>query len=288
MAKGLISLGLIPRPLGRENNAELSEVRKTVNILLFSTGKLNLMGFGMMNRTKLIQYGAIPLGVSLVLLWMYFSGIEVLQHIVLPQFERNYGSSERELGLLENLQNVVLLVMLVICFMGMRRQPGMRWKVALTGLASFTLLVLLEEIDYGLHYYEFVMGIEFEDAATTRNLHNVGGRTNKIKQLVDLGMAIFFVVLPFALRHRKHPLIRHFLADRYSVLTLVCAVSISRLAHYLNDMGMSLNGIDNTNTSEFRELVTYYLCMLYYWEVIVKRRWGAEPEVEASDDLDEV
>ncbi len=231
-----------------------------------------------MDKRKIMVYGGIPLGVSLVMVVMYFSGISVLQQIILPQLGGVYGSSERELGVLENLQNVVLLVMLGMCLRGMKIQPGMLWKVVLAGLSCFTLLVFLEEVDYGLHWYELARGIGVEDAAEVRNLHNVGGRTNAIKQVVDLGMLVFFVILPFALAKSGNRFVRHFLADRYSVLTLVIALVVSKLAHQLNDMGLSLNGIDNTNTSEFRELVTYYLCMLYYWEVILKRRWGGECE----------
>ena len=87
---------------------------------------------------------------------------------------------------------------------------------------------------------------------------------------------IFFVVLPFVFRKSENKWIRQFTPDRYSVVTLVCAVVTSKTAHFLNDSGMSLNGMDNNNTSEFRELFTYYLCMLYYIEVILKRKWGGE------------
>ena len=240
-----------------------------------------------MDRRKLVMYGGIPLGVSAVLLLLYFSGIQSLQQIVIPYVEGIYGNSMREFGLLENLQNVVLLVMFVICLKGMRIQLGKLWKVALSGLACFTLLVLLEEIDYGLHYYEYVMGIEAKDAAESRNLHNVRDRTSTIKQLVDLAMLIFFVIMPFALRKSEQPLVKHFLADRYSVITLLVGLIVSEVAHSLNDIGMSFQGIDNHNTSEFRELVTYYLCLLYYFEVIVKRRWGSDAGGETLECNDE-
>ena len=107
------------------------------------------------------------------------------------------------------------------------------------------------------------------------------------KQIVDLGMIIFFVLMPFALKKSKHRFVRHFLADRYSVLVLICGIVVSKSAHLFNDMGMSLNGVDISNISEFRELATYYLCMLYYWEVLVKRRWGSEAVVEACVASDE-
>jgi len=243
-----------------------------------------------MDKSKLKIYGWIPLCMVGSMVAMYFCGIEPLQQIIMPEIEGMYGSSKREFGLLENAQNVLLMIMIGICIKGFKIKPEVLWKVALTGLACFTLLVFLEEIDYGLHYIELIRGVKAEDAVDIRNFHNAAeGRTNTIKQIVDLGMTIFFVVLPFVFRKSENKWIRHFTADRYSVVTLLCAVLVSKTAHFLNDMSWGLIP-DNNNTSEFRELFTYYLCMLYYWEVIVKRKWGVtddgntEVEVVVGDE----
>ena len=80
------------------------------------------------------------------MVFMYFSHIKPLQMIVMPQIDGMYGNSMREFGLLENVQNVVLLVMVGICLKGFKVQPGVLWKIALSGLSCFTFLIFLEEI----------------------------------------------------------------------------------------------------------------------------------------------
>lgn len=224
-----------------------------------------------MARKKFIIYFVAPLTVSLILIGMYFSGVESLQRIITPHMQNLHPNSAREFGLLENLQNVLLLSMCAMGFMGIRRQKLRLGKAAMAALGVFSAFVLLEEIDYGLHYYEWIMNVPVEELVQERNLHNVGDRTSRSKQIVDVAMVLFFVVMPFVCAKSRKPLVRYLTPDRFSVLTMVCMVLVRTLAHGLNDRGFGTGGGIVKNISEFRELITYYVFTLYVFEIAIRR-----------------
>ena len=222
-------------------------------------------------RKKVIIYFVAPLAVSLVLIGMYFSGIESLQRIITPHMPNLHPNSAREFGLLENLQNILLIAMCAMAFLGIRRQTWRLGKAAMAGLGLFSVFILLEEIDYGLHFYEWIMNVPPGEHVEERNLHNFGKRTNRIKQLVDICMVLIFVISPFALAKTRKPLVRYLTPDRFSALTIICMLIVRTLAHQLNDRGFGVGGGIVKNISEFRELITYYLFTLYVFEIAIRR-----------------
>ncbi|MFP6582249.1 MAG: hypothetical protein VCD00_06805 [Candidatus Hydrogenedentota bacterium] len=235
-------------------------------------------------RRKRIWYIAVPILSALVMVLMYFSGIPVLRQIITPTIEGIYGNSQREFGLLENLQNVLLLTMVIFAIRGAVRKEYLVERVAFGGLACFALFVFLEEIDYGLHFYEYARGIQSDEAAANRNLHNVGDRTSTIKRVVDLGMFVLFVVLPFGFHKSRNRYLRYLAPDRYSVFTLLGSVLVSQFAHFLNDRGFGDAANIGSNISEFREYVTYWLFLLYIRELVFRRNLDDPPaeSIEAA------
>lgn len=233
----------------------------------------------------MLVYGIIPIGSALVMVLMYFSGVELLRNIIAPYIPNIHPNSTREFGLLENLQNATLIAVLVIAVSGFRRKSNILEKTALVGVGCFTLLVFLEEIDYGLHYYELIRGVNASEAVKVRNLHNVPGRTPVIKQILDSGMVIMFLILPIALRKNRNPYVRHVLPDRYSAVTLLGSFFVSGIAHALDDRGFAEGGMFHQNISEFREFIIYYLFMLYLGELALKRQWSASPASETNEPV---
>lgn len=238
-----------------------------------------------MNRKKILIYGIIPIGSAITMVLMYFSGIDFLVTLIAPNIPNLYPNSSREFGLLENLQNVLLLGMLAITVIGFRRKSNLLEKTALVGIGCFTLLIFLEEIDYGLHYYELLRGIEVDEAVKARNLHNVPGRTPVIKKVLDSGMVMMFLILPIALRNNRNPFVQHILPDKFSTITLLGSFAVSAFAHALDDRGFAEGGLLHQNISEFREYLIYYLFMLYLGELTLRRQWGASPTPEKVDPL---
>ena len=117
-------------------------------------------------RRDVFLYALLPLCVSLALIFAYFSGIRILQEVVAP-------ARNREFGLLENLQHLLLLgcVVPAMLLAWRERRPGFRIFFGLIGIAA--LFAFVEEIDYGLHYYEAVANVPPAERAVVRNLHNI-------------------------------------------------------------------------------------------------------------------
>ena len=224
-----------------------------------------------MSWKKLLVYFVAPLTVTLTLVVMYFSGVETLQQIVAPRIRGLSPTSSREFGLLENVQNLILLAMIAVCVWGAIRRKVAIERVALAGVALFGVFVFLEEIDYGLHWYEYAMDVPYTETKKVRNWHNQGDRTDMTKQAVDIAMVLFFVVAPFALMRVKTPIVRFFTADRYSALTLRAAFIGRTVAYTLEERGMGERGVIHQNLSEFRELITYYVFFLYLVEIAIGR-----------------
>lgn len=231
-----------------------------------------------MNRRKISIYFLVPLALTVPMILMYFSGNETLQHIISPDIEGIYGNSNRELGLLESLENVLLIAILVVLVRGFIyfKRRGQRAVIAV--LAALSSFVLLEETDYGRHYYEYFGGIQAQDAATDRNWHNNGERTNRTKQVVDTGMVIWFALAPFALAGSAFPAVRLVTPDKYAALGLIAMYAVRTLAHELQNAGFGDPGTMDSNLSEFRELLTYYLCAVYLFDVL-ERRARAKPGI---------
>jgi hypothetical protein len=230
-----------------------------------------------MNWRKITIYLFFPLSITLPMIFMYFSGVNALQHIVSPEFDGLYWNSNRELGLLENLQHVIILAMLVIVVRAILvvKSPSRRGALAL--LAVAVAFILLEELDWGRHYYEFVMGVPEDQALETRNWHNVGSRTELTKLAVDGFMIALFLVAPFALSGSAFPLVRLLTPDRYAAFGLA-SMLVARLAIYaLEKGGFGTPGTLDRDLNEFREILTYYLFAAYMFDAFERRLRGLPP-----------
>jgi hypothetical protein len=232
------------------------------------------------NRKKLIVYAAIPAGILAILMGMYFSGIRLLETIVvMPYMESVAPNSRREFGLMEFVEHSIILAAMVVAIRAaIRVRPALlRGMFALIALA--VLVLFLEEVDYGLHYYEYLRGIHPDEAATARNLHNVGDRTSQLKHLGDFAMGLAFVCAVLPLRRAKSAWVRFFAPDRYLALTLIIGMLTHVIAHSLNDRGLGV-GI-RSNISEFREIVTFYFGLMYTLELY--RRAREESPIPTSE-----
>lgn len=233
-----------------------------------------------MDFKKVTIYFVIPFVTSITLIAFYFSGIELLQNLVSPRMRGISPTTSREFGILENIQNLILLSMLAILIYAFPKKKTVLEKVGIALLIPFTIFVILEEVDYGLHYYEYLNDVRWADSAEVRNWHNQGDRTDKTKQVVDLSMVVLFGILPFALARNRRPLVRFFTPDRYSVLTLIAGLLVRTTAHWLKDNGYGNPGTIHSNLSEFRETITYYIFLLYIFQLALRRHLASPP---ASD-----
>lgn len=215
-----------------------------------------------MIRHKLLWYFIVPMALSGAMLAMYFSGVRLLETIVVaPYFEAVPMNSRREFGLLENLQHLMVLAICTIALRASIRKKDLIAKAFMAFVALGGIVLFLEEMDYGLHLYEFLTGTSPENTAGVRNLHNVGNRTSMLKTVSTALTGIVFGIAPFALGNARDPYVRYFLPDPAMLLVLLVALITRSIAHALDDRGLG-HGLDG-NLSEFRELVMYYLGLVY-------------------------
>lgn len=222
-----------------------------------------------MQRTAVqnsVLYGAFPAVVSLALIGAYFSGVPALQQVVSPNFDLPNPDAAREFGLLENLQNVYLLLIVAIAALAAKRRVGLG-RLFFVGIALSTAFVFLEEIDYGLHYYEIMTGASSYDPEQVRNIHNIGDTNRYIKRVADILLVLCFGLLPLVLRKNANPLVRSVLPSPYCLLTLLVMLAMRSLAHGLQDLGVGNPGSIEKNLSEFRELNIYYLAVIYMLDI---------------------
>jgi hypothetical protein len=210
----------------------------------------------------------IPVALNLLLMGFYFSGIDALQQIISP----NNGFLTREAGLLEQLQNIYLLfVFAMFLYFSIKRTDTIE-KLFFFSLSLLFLFLFLEEIDYGISLYEFFTGEHTKGSA--RNWHNEsadGERQNVhyFKQLIDLANFLWFIVLPLFAAKIKIPIIKCLIPNRFFITGFLLTIAYSRIAHGLNDSDTSaVDGSLNGNISEFREHNTYYLYLLYSFQII--------------------
>lgn len=248
-----------------------------------------------MKRTiarQLAVYLVIPTLLSALMLGMYFSGNRTLQSIVAPHsFNNMHPDSGREFGLLENTQHAFILVMVIASIVAVFKKPDRIEKALFVLLALFAIFVLLEEIDYGLHYYEYFADIQWHEAAEVRNFHNQGDNTIWMKRIVDLGLIVGFVIVAWVARRIRNPWVRHLAPSRWFVLTLLVLLLTRTVAHELGELERHQAGplgyvgaISRGNLSEFRELLVYYLFMVYVLTWAFGRDIAhARKAVESSD-----
>ncbi|MDP6435787.1 MAG: hypothetical protein QF790_06565 [Gammaproteobacteria bacterium] len=216
----------------------------------------------------------VPCSVNLLLVGMYFSGVPLLANIVAPYMPD--VAQMREFGLLENLENIYLLTMAAMGVAAIRLKTLQLEKAAAVLYTLFAIFLFLEEVDYGLHWIEFLRGTPPEEQLVIRNLHNQD--SGFIDTIIKEGMAyvtlIWFVIAPFALQRSKNRWVRYLLPAKQYAIAFLLIVLISRLAHYLDDQGRGNTSLLR-NISEFREHGMFYLYMIWSYTLIYRRSLGS-------------
>lgn len=221
---------------------------------------------------KHLLFWGLPCLYSLLVMGLYFSGSHELVDWVTPRTMTHPWSEQgdRELGILENAQHLLLLAGIIVLLRGLPRAVHWLQRVGIVGASFVLLFMLLEEISYGHHYWDFITSAEqFEG---DMNYHNTSKNTNRMKQIADLVMVIWFLFLPFIAAASKSVWLKYFAPTRMFFFTIIAAVCMSKFAHYLDDQGLAVRTSLSNNISEFRELFTYYIWLLYCI-LMVRQPW---------------
>ncbi|NIM70318.1 MAG: hypothetical protein GTN86_07115 [Xanthomonadales bacterium] len=222
-----------------------------------------------------------------LLMALYFSGVAPLQQVVAPSVSFLPPYYWREFGLLEGLQNLCLLVTLLAA-LSAARVTRLRLDRMLLGLMMVgALFVLLEETDYGRHFFDLVRGQagSLDPERWRRNLHSVTMADGQMlaswfKLAARLVLVTWFLLLPLLWRPPPGGWVARFLPSRWFTATVMLLLMVSALAHGLDDRGLGIihgsQGNLHKNISEFGELLLYYLAMVYTVETAGRCVGGAE------------
>ena len=190
------------------------------------------------NKRPVLFFLVIPCSISVLMMALFFSGIAPLRQLIVPVIPELHQESWREFGILENIQHLYLLAMALICLYAIKIKPYAWEKVLILCVALFSTWILLEELDYGLHYYEYLFDVPIAEREVNRNFHNQGNRLQNMRRAVDVVMALFFLIAPFYWRNTKKPLLSYLLPNRWMAGTAVAMILLSELAHALYAQGL--------------------------------------------------
>jgi hypothetical protein len=239
-----------------------------------------------MRTRNFIVFLFVPVGVSVLLNAMYFSGILVLQRIVVPNLPPLPIQDWREFGLLENLQHLLLLTVAIMAAVGVYRKRWSLERVAFAGLVLAAIFMLLEETDYGTIYYEFLTSSHDYPWFTPRSawspelvtqipvemsfsLHNQLDLTDLFKKVSDILLVLIFGILPLVALRVKNVWLQYLAPNRWAIATLIAIYLLREMTHGLgalegslmaeaDDLWVSPSGRERgaiaKNLSEFREL----------------------------------
>ena len=144
----------------------------------------------------------------------------------------------------------------------------------------FSVFILLEEIDYGLHFIEFFEGKSQEELRKAaearlevRNFHNQGNLLPYITKFVYISFALVIIILPLIASRIKNlnKYINWLLPSRKLALSLIAMFFISQFTLFVEgNVEYELTSLNN-NLSEFEEIFIYYIAFLYIFELSKKK-----------------
>lgn len=214
-----------------------------------------------LKHRKHFFYWILPLIVIVGLIFANYSGIELLQTITSPKINR-------EFGIIENLQLLVILGIITTVFSAFKKSTHWLETTAISLLFIFFIIAFLEEIDYGIHYYEYFFKDGIEDKSHIRNIHNQPGHNHFIRQVMYVFYISFFVALPLVKYITKNKYLRYISAETMIISTFAVYVIAGQLARKLPRLGFEVNESLRNNHQEFEELIAYYMILLFMYEII--------------------
>ena len=173
----------------------------------------------------------------------------------------------RELGILELLQSIVLLLTLFVSYKQSRLTTGNQsliWSL----ITLVLMLVLLEETDYGLHYFDYLMGNQPYTSNLPFNFRNIHNKSNNLL-IIKVSSLIFQIVIfgffPFSKRYfGKYEFVKKYGVFYWTTLIPAKALSFS-FPLFLNNIEF-IEYKRSQPITELLELAHYYMLFVFIYE----------------------
>jgi DMSO/TMAO reductase YedYZ heme-binding membrane subunit len=217
-------------------------------------------------------YWLLPSVVTLACILLFYLNPLGLSSVIAPEINR-------EFGIAENIQLLLLVLIFIYSIKGIRQRATKIEKYGYLLLAVATAFIFLEEIDYGLHYYDHLTGNKTLGTQVVifdrevRNIHNQDKVIlDSFKMVSYVLIVLFFVLLPLlpATLKQRFPLLNYFSPSRLIITTAFSLLVLNQVALYLYNNYNYSNPSLNANVSEFEEIMTYYIIFLYIREMTRK------------------
>lgn len=240
------------------------------------------------NRMKKhLIYWIVPAAVLLLYIFVYFFDVFGLSYLMAPAYNR-------EFGFIENTQALTILGIAFVCLKGFNHEKWLIRYFFRIGL-GVSIFIFLEEIDYGLHFYDLYLGkstemINAEYESSVRNLHNSFDLTDVFKKLVYVFLAFVCLlaakprgILNFSFLNKLQSFIPNGLRpDGFLALTVLLIPIINQIAFFIKSTFEVKSNVLKGNISEFEETLIYYAVFLYVYQVLKKNRDAKQPSSTAD------
>lgn len=221
---------------------------------------------------KHFVYWIGPAILLLLYIFIYFFDIFGMSYLMAPEYNR-------EFGFIETTQALIILGITFVCLKGFNHKHTLVKYFLRIGL-PVSVFIFLEEIDYGLHFYDLYVGkttamINAEYETSVRNLHNSFDLTNVFKKLVYVFLAFVCLLAAkpqglfnFRILNKFQSLIpEHFRPDSFLALTVILIPVINQVAFFIKNNFEVKSNVLKGNLSEFEETLIYYAVFLYVYQV---------------------
>ncbi len=221
-------------------------------------------------KKEITLFILIPIAINALSLGLYYSGVYGLQQIVAPEVTRLLPMSYREFGLVEQLQNIFLLAIVILFAIAIIKRRGVAERLFFLSGLLVMLFLLLEEIDYGLHFYHYFFDGRFElPRLNWHNQHTFSDYENGryLRKISDFLSILLFIIVPLLSLKINFKQLKPLIPSLWFIPALIVSALCSSVAHFLEDSGFGIidgtNGFLDGNVSEFRETTSYYIYLLY-------------------------
>jgi len=216
----------------------------------------------------------LPGLLSVVLVAMYFSTVPTLQNLVAPGSGSAGAFALAGRGALELLQVVLLLCIfffIVRSLMASREWPVRIWALLLLlGAAA----VFMEEVDFGSSLISVFSGQGLPTAAPSWEGVPAAGAplapetlAAYVKLAGSVLVGLFFVLAPVMLAHSRNRTLRTVAPSPWTIATVMLAIVLGQLVRFLQGANLgTIKGVQGPlvyDLAEFRELLVYYLVLVY-------------------------
>ncbi len=227
-----------------------------------------------MSSKEIFWYWIFPCLLLLILLTFYFSSVPFLVELVAPE-------SNREYGILENFQLIIILGIVFLSFCAVSKKHNMVQRIGFGILGVVAIFIFLEEMDYGDHFIRyFSEGKQRSIFLTTfdkNSIHNQDKMTLKYMRRTPYVIIFFlFTLAPFINKKYIHPLLAYLIPMPRMALMVVLFIVAYFAPRVLVDFNIFEVGNLGVGDSigEFTELIVYYIFLIYVFHIIFDKEWN--------------